>query len=94
MDIKKNSTKESGTATGAVYFPVLVRVDACAKMLQREKHLPGVVTETCEACWLFRSPLGERDPKPTWHIGHVVSACGEQSRFLVEIALEIVATIK
>ena len=33
-------------------------------------------------------------PKPTWHTGHVVSASGEQSRFFVEIPLEIVATIK
>ena len=67
-------------------------MDACAKIVQRDRHLPGVVTETCGACWLFRSPLGERDPKQTWHIGHVVSACGKQSRFLVEFTLEIGAT--
>ena len=76
-----------------VYFPVLFRVDSCAKILRRDKHLPGVVTETCGACWLFRSPLGQRNPKPTWHTGNVFSASEKQSIFLVEIPLEIVATI-
>ena len=76
-----------------VYFPVLVRVDSCAKILRRDKHLPRVVTEKCGACWLFRSPLGQRNPKPTLHAGHVFSASEKQSRFVVEIALEILATI-
>ena len=64
----------------------MVRVDASARILQRDKHLPAVVTETCGACWLFRSPLGQRNPKPTWNTGHVFSASEKQSIFLVEIA--------
>ena len=79
--------------TTTVYFPVLVRVDSSARILLRDKHLPGVVTETCGACWLFRSPLGQRNPKPTWNTGHVFSASEKQSIFLVEIALEVVAAI-
>ena len=69
-------------------------MDSCAKILRRDKHLPGVVTEACGACWLFRSPLGQRNPKPTWHTGHVFSASEKQSRFVVKIALEILATIQ
>ena len=50
--------------TTTVYFPVLVRVDASARILQRDKHLPGVVTGLlCGGCWLFRSPLEEHNPK-------------------------------
>ena len=93
IDLKKNTTKELLVRLLEVYFPVLVRVDSCAKILRRDKHLPGVVTETCGACWFFRSPLGQRNPKPTSHTGHVFSASEKQSIFLVEIALEIVATI-
>ena len=33
----------------------------------------------------------ERNPRPTSDTGHVVSDSGEQSGFLVEIPLEIVA---
>ena len=76
-----------------VYFPVLIRLVACATILQRDKHLPGVVTETCEACWLFRSPIGQRNRKTTSNTGHVFSASEKQAIFLVEFALEIVATI-
>ena len=35
----------------------------------------------------------ERNPKPTSDTGHVVSDGEEQLRFLVEIPLEIVATV-
>ena len=67
-------------------------MDARAKLLQRDKHLPGVVTETCGACWLV-GRVGLVSLKPTWHTGHVLSASEKQSIFLVEISLEIVATI-
>ena len=51
--IRKNDAEGSGGPTGSMcYFLVMVRVDAGGKYIfQGDKHLPGVVAETCGACW-------------------------------------------
>ena len=55
MDIKKTRRKNLVRLLEE-YFAVLIRLVACARILRRDKHLPGVVTETCGACCLF-TPL-------------------------------------
>ena len=74
MDIKKNTTKESGKATGGIFSRPSQGGCPSKSTSMCEKHLPGIVTETCGACWLIHSPLGQRNPKPTSHTGHVFSA--------------------
>ena len=85
----KHDEIRSGAATGNIFSRLSNGGCPCKSTAMCEKHLP-----TCGACWSFRSTLGERDPEPIWHTGHVFSPSGKQSRFLIEIALKIVATMQ
>ena len=61
-------------------------MDACAKIVQRDRHLPGVVTESCGVVVSF---VRRTRTLADLHTGHVVPACGKQSRFLVELSSKL-----